>query len=94
MNLPTLLGQPERQSARDLFYWVAAPQQALRLGDWKAYRAALDKSLELYNLADDIGERHDLAAQQPEIAASMKRLMAESRIDYPDFPLVKRKARK
>jgi arylsulfatase A-like enzyme len=38
--LPTLLGAPERQSARDVLYWEAAPQQAVRWRDWKAYRAA------------------------------------------------------
>jgi arylsulfatase A len=89
--LPTLLNQPGRQAARELFYWEAAPQQALRLGDWKAYRAAPDRPLELYHLAEDLGEKHDLAAQRPEIAGKLERLMAESRVDSPDFPLVKKR---
>ncbi len=92
--LPTLLGQPERQTRRDLFYWEAAPQQALRLGDWKAYRPAPNRPLELYNLAEDIGEKHDLADGRPRIAEKLKRLMAESRVDSPDFPLVKKGAKK
>jgi arylsulfatase A len=89
--LPTLLNQPQRQAARDLFYWEAAPQQALRWGDWKAYRAAPDKPLQVYHLAEDIGEKHDLAAQQPEIAAKLEQGMADSRIDSDEFPLERRK---
>lgn len=88
--LPTLLGQPGQQKPRKLHYWEAAPQQALRMGDWKAYRPAPDKPLELYNLAEDIGEKTDLAAKLPERAAEMARLMAENRTDHPDFPLVKK----
>jgi arylsulfatase A-like enzyme len=38
--VPTLLGQPERQAQRDVFYWEAAPQQAIRVGDWKGVRTA------------------------------------------------------
>jgi arylsulfatase A len=89
--LPTLLNQPERQSARNLFYWEAAPQQALRWGDWKAYRPAPDKPLQVYRLAEDIGEKHDLAAQHPEMATRLERLMTESRVDSEEFPLTRRK---
>jgi arylsulfatase A-like enzyme len=85
--VPTLLGHPDRQIKRELFYWEAAPQQAVRMGEWKAYRASPKKPLELYNLVDDIGETKDLATEQPEIARRMERLMRESRTDSPDFPL-------
>ncbi len=88
--LPILLGQPQRQTPRDLFYWEAAPQQALRLGDWKAYRPAPNRPLQLYNLAEDLGEKQDLAEARPEIAEKLKRLMAESRVDSPEFPLIKK----
>jgi arylsulfatase A len=86
--LPTLLGEPERQAPRELHYWEAAPQQALRRGDWKALRMAPDKPVQLYNLAEDISETTDLATAHPELAAEMERLMAENRVDHPDFPLV------
>lgn len=89
--LPTLIGQPRLQTPREMFYWEAAPQQALRLGDWKAYRPAPDKSLQLYNLAEDLGEQHDLADERPEIAEKLERLMAESRVDSEDFPLARRR---
>jgi arylsulfatase A-like enzyme len=45
---------------------------ALRMGDWKLLNNA--GKLELYNLAEDIGEAHDLSADQPE---KVKQLRAE-----------------
>jgi arylsulfatase A-like enzyme len=85
--LPTLRGDPAKQKLRSHFYWEAAPQQAIRQGDWKAYRAAPGKPIELYNLAQDIGETTDLARQNPAKAAELEKLMAESRTDSPEFPL-------
>ena len=42
-----------------------APGAAVRLGDWKLIEWDEDNKTELFNLADDIGEQHDLAPQQP-----------------------------
>jgi arylsulfatase A-like enzyme len=49
----------------------ATPASSVRQGDWKLIRFYCDNSdqtdrYELYNLADDPGERHNLAAAQPE----------------------------
>lgn len=89
--VPTLLGlPPAQQQRRDHFYWEAAPQQAVRAGDWKLYRAAPDQPVELYNLATDIGETRNVAAAEPQIAARLEKLLATARFDSPDFPLRKR----
>jgi len=42
------------------------PGSVIRLGDWKLHEYFEDGGLELYNLKDDIGEKHNLAAQMPE----------------------------
>ncbi|MFZ5828970.1 MAG: arylsulfatase [Planctomycetota bacterium] len=89
--LPTLLGQPARQAARELFYWEAAPQQAVRFGDWKGFRAAPGRPMELYNLKNDIGETKNLAAAEPAIAAKLESLLETSRVDSEEFPLQKKK---
>ena len=47
---------------------------AVRKGDWKLVYRMQTGELELYNLADDIGEQHNLAAEQP---AKVKELAAE-----------------
>ncbi|MBM3858715.1 MAG: arylsulfatase [Verrucomicrobia bacterium] len=91
---PTLLGQNARQQRRAYHYWEAAPQQALRQGDWKAYRAAPGKPLELYNLASDISESRDLAKENPALASKMERLLQEARVESPEFPLAKKLKKK
>jgi arylsulfatase A-like enzyme len=46
---------------------------AIREGPYKLIQYYDDGSLELYNLAEDIGERHTLADESRELAAAMKR---------------------
>ena len=43
------------------------------MGDWKLIEWFEDDSIELFNLADDIGETGDLAQSQPERAATQIR---------------------
>lgn len=88
--LPALLGKTDGQAKRDIFYWEAAPQQALRQGDWKAYRRAPEAPIELYDLSKDIGETTDLASQMPDKVAELEKLMQESRTDSAEFPLDKK----
>jgi arylsulfatase A len=90
---PTLLGQPERQRQREYHYWEAAPQQAVRFGDWKLYRRDQGAPLELYELAKDIGETRNVAAQNPDITAKLARLLMSARFDSADFPLSQRKSK-
>ncbi|MBI4623764.1 MAG: sulfatase [Verrucomicrobia bacterium] len=42
-----------------------APSAAVRRGDWKLIEWEEDKRAELFNLAQDLGEKTDLAAQEP-----------------------------
>ena len=62
------------------FFWRSAPgsnrtQQAVRQGDWKLVVDA--NHLLLYNLRDDIGERHDRAAQRPDIVRRLRTLLGD-----------------
>jgi arylsulfatase A-like enzyme len=74
--LPIVEGRLPAQE-RTLF-WRSAPgsnrtQQAVRQGDWKL---VVDAShLLLYNVRDDIGERHDRTAQRPEIARRLRTVL-------------------
>jgi arylsulfatase A-like enzyme len=43
----------------------AAPCSAIRIGDWKLIEHFEDRRIELYNLADDIGESRNLATSNP-----------------------------
>jgi arylsulfatase A len=44
----------------------------MREGDWLLVELYDTGDAELYNLADDIGERHDLAATEPDRLAAMR----------------------
>jgi len=61
--LPYLMGKNDQPPHEKLF-WRFGPQSAVRAGDWKL--VSIRGTEELFNLADDIGERKNLAAQKPE----------------------------
>ncbi|HVU88217.1 MAG TPA: sulfatase [Pirellulales bacterium] len=72
--LPHLQGEASA-GPHDTLYWRFGEQMAMRRGDWKLvrYDALVDDGrqgtvspVRLYNLADDVGESRDLAADQPE----------------------------
>ncbi|MBE0583139.1 MAG: sulfatase [Desulfofustis sp.] len=73
---PLLKGQegPKRERIFTYFpdYHHDFPGSAVREGDYKLIESAEDGHLELYNLADDIGEQKNLAAAMPEKAAGLK----------------------
>jgi arylsulfatase len=90
--VPALLGQG-LQKLHDFLYWEFqgyGGQQAIRLGDWKGIRTNLNKKLsdiELYNLASDPNEEHDLATDRPEIVAQIERLMRQQHTVSEAFPI-------
>ncbi|RIK74921.1 MAG: sulfatase [Planctomycetota bacterium] len=52
------------------------PAAAIRDGDWKLITFLEDGRSELYNLASDLSEKHDLAAQEPQRVATMREQLA------------------
>ena len=68
--LPHLMSG-ERTPIRTRHFWRVGPQAALREGEWKIFRGRGATNWQLYHLADDIGEEHDLAAVQPQKVAEL-----------------------
>jgi arylsulfatase len=68
--LKTLAGEAESpRSEQDHLAWEIFGNRAVRQGDWKLvwqYKPFGTGDWQLFNLATDLGERHDLAAQHPE----------------------------
>ena len=79
---------PQRES----FYWELHEGrggnsiQAIRFGDWKAVRPKRGGAVEIYNLADDLGESKNLASEQPELVEKAIAMMNASRTPDPDWP--------
>ena len=63
---------------RDFLRLAAAGTPGLRQGPWKLIFAPDPKAktkVQLYNLDEDLGETHNLAAQKPELVAELSALM-------------------
>jgi len=81
-----LLRKRDRQKDRAIYWHYphygnqgGSPGGAIRLGDYKLIEFYEDNRIELYNLRDDIGEQHDLAAGMPEMAGKLRRMLHEWR---------------
>ncbi len=95
---PTLRG--EKQPERPFLYRefpAYGGQQSIRVGDWKAVRQnllrnrkstakGLKPTLELYNIAADPREEHDVAAANPDVVARLTRLMKREHAASKEFP--------
>lgn len=88
--LPTLTGSGGQQE-HEYLYWEFHEQggrQAIRKGNWKAVRYRVDKGDEtqLFDLAKDPSETHDLAKEYPELVEEFDSLMRVSRTRSDIFP--------
>lgn len=84
--LPTLLGQ-EGQQEHEFLYWEfhETDQIAVRSGDWKL--VVKKGRPELYNLATDIHEDTDIAAQHPETVARLIAIILREHTHSSLFPI-------
>ncbi len=86
---------------REAIYWHyphygnqgGTPGSSIRRGDYKLIEFFEDGALELYNLRDDIGEKRNLAADQPALVAELhgllkawrRRMDAKIPLPNPDY---------
>jgi arylsulfatase A-like enzyme len=95
--LPYLTGEKTEQPHETL-YWRYGDQWAVRHGDWKlvAGNGGDLKNGELYNLAEDIGESRNRAADMPDKTKELKSLWDQWNAEQapPSFPKEKPAATK
>ena len=87
--LPLLLGKKQRTDDRFL-YWefpTGKFQQAVRWRNYKAVRAAPGKPLELYDLSRDIGEKNDIAKDNPDVITKIEAYLKTARTESPNWPI-------
>jgi arylsulfatase len=78
----TLMGRCSKPGIKrnTTIYWeypAHGHQQAVRAGEWKAVGHNVNREgseFELYNQTNDIGERHNVAAEHPEIVRRMNKV--------------------
>jgi len=61
-------------------------RQAVRWKNWKAIRHGHDAELELYDLGNDIGEKHDVSDTHPEVVARIQNFLKTARTASPYWP--------
>ena len=88
------LRDPSRVLKRDAIYWHfpgylesyipdrvwrTTPVSTIRRGDYKLLEFFEQDRLELYNLKQDLGEKHDLASQHPQLVAELHKQLSDWR---------------
>ena len=66
----------------DELWWQHEGNRAIRVGDWKLVAAGEDGPWELYDLAADRTEMHDLAKEQPDRVRDLARRWAARRDEF------------
>jgi arylsulfatase A-like enzyme len=80
VSIVPLLEDPSATLGREALFWhyphyspqEGVPSGAVRVGDLKLIEFFEDMHVELYDLAQDIGEQHDLSEEMPEKAAELR----------------------
>ena len=67
--VPAFAGKP---IDRDAVYWEHEGNRAIRVGNWKLVAKGPGGAWELYDMAKDRTERHNLAAEHPEKASELR----------------------
>lgn len=94
VNLAPLLQDSSASVVRSPMVWVFPEyggQVAVRDGDYKLVRKDLKKKKqgdwELYNIASDLHESHDLAADEPDRVQALVDILRSQTDDNQTFPL-------
>ncbi len=88
---PELVGG--MQPGYEYLFWefpAYGGQVAVRVQNWKAVRRGLikypDAPIELYNLASDEAEMHDVADEFPFVIEDIKSIMIKAHVPSDEFP--------
>lgn len=76
--VPLLEGRPQDFQSHEYLYFSKGPEQAVRMGPWKAYRKSPQEKLELYRIIKDSYMEENVAEAQPQVVAQMEAIMSKS----------------
>jgi arylsulfatase A-like enzyme len=73
--------------SHDYLWWCHEGNRAVRVGDWKLVAAGAKSRWELYDLAADRGETHDLAGKRPEKARELEAIWTRHYREFCELAL-------
>lgn len=95
--LKELTGQSASQTQHDFLYWEfyeRGSSQAVRFGNWKVLRQPLGgEKFEVYDVAADVGETKNLAAERPELVSKARAMMDLAHEPSPHWTVPSPKAK-
>ena len=82
---PFLEGKTKRKQDRSIFWHypntyggaLYFPYSSMRQGDWKLIYRHVERSLELYNIKNDISEKNDLAKKEPKKLRELSKVLSD-----------------
>ena len=86
-----MLGKQSQKKHKYLYweFYERSGKQALRWGKWKAVRVGMhkfkDPKFQLYNLDKDPSEKKNIAAENPELIAEIRKMIKEAHSDSGIF---------
>ena len=84
-DLGSLLDGGDGPDEAPFFYMLGGNVEAVRVGRWKLHVRKWNRErVRLYDLGDDIGERHDLVDEHPEVVAELLDVIAAARLEFGD----------
>lgn len=89
LDISSLLLEKNKRSPRDtFFYYYKNDLEAVRHDEWKLHiRKHGEKTIELYNLKEDISETKNIYNEHPEIVNKLENLLQSARNDTGDEAL-------
>jgi arylsulfatase A-like enzyme len=92
--VPALTGNDSKQRQHEFLYWEfyegGVSQAVLLKGRWKGIRLKRsDAPIQLYDLASDIAEKSDIAAEHREIVDRIARIMERTHVDNEHWTLAR-----
>ncbi|MCL6101704.1 MAG: hypothetical protein M1292_04340 [Bacteroidetes bacterium] len=76
-NLLPFISGEKQGIPHNVLYWRFLWHHAIRKGDWKLLKHRDHPDVELYNLAEDIGEQNDLSKARPEKVKELQHLYTD-----------------
>lgn len=84
---PLFFGGDAQTDHRYLYWEFPGKQRAVRYGDWKCVTVRKDAPLELYNIAEDPREEHNVAAEHPELVKQLDEVMRRMHKPSVNYPI-------